>query len=392
VKDFGAVGNGSHDDTTAIQNAFNAAFGPPGAGGHGFANRALNVPVYFPAGNFKITAPLYLINVVGGLIFGAGQGSTTITYGGTFAGGNTVVPSPGDVFVPIIMMQGFNSGCIRDMALSSPASGGSFLGVGIYMWQPSVGGYSQTQVLFQNMNISADTGVLAGYPSGVECSECQYVSVTFQDCAFSGLTVGASNALNHTILGGGANGCARGYYVQSGNINFICNASLANNTVDILSAGASAGSPMTVVGCRTEESTVFLNISANQVYVTGCEQADFSKNFLTGSGAIAVLDGCSGASSNPSFPCTITGTGTLYMRGCTGLVLSSFTGVVGENDVGATTVALLPTPSAAYKGVRMSVTDNTAAAVGNFGVVAANLGSGSNTVPVFCNGSNWLIG
>lgn len=69
IKDYGAVGDGTNDDTTAIQAALNDA--AP-------ARKA----VYIPAGNYKITAPL---NVTvgglgyGGLIYGDGYAST-ITY------------------------------------------------------------------------------------------------------------------------------------------------------------------------------------------------------------------------------------------------------------------------------------------------------------------------
>jgi hypothetical protein len=52
------------------------------------------------------------------------------------------------------------------------------------------------------------------------------------------------------------------------------------------------------------------------------------------------------------------------------------------------TVATLPTPVA---GLRAIVTDSTAVASGNFG--AAPSGSGTHTVPVFCNETPaWLIG
>jgi hypothetical protein len=48
VKDFGALGNGSNDDTTAIQNAINAVHGIGGG------------TVYLPEGNYIITSPLTL--------------------------------------------------------------------------------------------------------------------------------------------------------------------------------------------------------------------------------------------------------------------------------------------------------------------------------------------
>ena len=50
--DFGAAGDGSADDTAAIQAALDAAFGPASSP-HGDTNRSLNRPVYFPAGNYK---------------------------------------------------------------------------------------------------------------------------------------------------------------------------------------------------------------------------------------------------------------------------------------------------------------------------------------------------
>lgn len=46
----------------------------------------------------------------------------------------------------------------------------------------------------------------------------------------------------------------------------------------------------------------------------------------------------------------------------------------------------LPTP----KGKRAMISDSTVAASGNFGAIA--VGGGNNTVPVFSNGTNWLIG
>jgi len=63
VKDFGAVGNGSTNDTVAIQNALNAVIG----GG----------VVYFPQGEYKITATLEINK--GLTIQGQGQYTTLIT-------------------------------------------------------------------------------------------------------------------------------------------------------------------------------------------------------------------------------------------------------------------------------------------------------------------------
>jgi hypothetical protein len=55
----------------------------------------------------------------------------------------------------------------------------------------------------------------------------------------------------------------------------------------------------------------------------------------------------------------------------------------------AVILAALPSAAAA-PGARAMITDSTAFASGNFGVIA--VGSGSNIVPVFSDGTNWVLG
>lgn len=64
VRTFGAVGDGVVNDTSAIQSALNSI--PPSGG-----------TVYFPAGTFRVTAPLTVSNRHVGVL-GAGRGVTTI--------------------------------------------------------------------------------------------------------------------------------------------------------------------------------------------------------------------------------------------------------------------------------------------------------------------------
>ena len=58
----------------------------------------------------------------------------------------------------------------------------------------------------------------------------------------------------------------------------------------------------------------------------------------------------------------------------------------GTVTTGAYTVATLPTPTT---GMRCYVTDSSVAASGNFGATVA--AGGANTVPVFYDGTNWII-
>ena len=54
------------------------------------------------------------------------------------------------------------------------------------------------------------------------------------------------------------------------------------------------------------------------------------------------------------------------------------------------TVAQLPAASAALAGTRSVVSNSNAAYTAGIGATVA--GGGSNIVPVFCNGTNWVIG
>ena len=54
------------------------------------------------------------------------------------------------------------------------------------------------------------------------------------------------------------------------------------------------------------------------------------------------------------------------------------------------TVAQLPTASAALAGTRSAVSNANATYTAGIGATVA--ADGSNVVPVFCNGSAWLIG
>ena len=54
------------------------------------------------------------------------------------------------------------------------------------------------------------------------------------------------------------------------------------------------------------------------------------------------------------------------------------------------TVATLPIASTAISGTRAAVSDSNAAYTAGIGATVA--AGGSYVVPVFCNGTNWLIG
>lgn len=68
VKDFGAVGDGVTDDTAAIQATINAAIAVGGA------------QVYFPAGTFKVTDTITVLNANSLMLLGSGERNTVLVF------------------------------------------------------------------------------------------------------------------------------------------------------------------------------------------------------------------------------------------------------------------------------------------------------------------------
>lgn len=76
--DFGAVGNGSFDDTTAINNAIAAA-------------NTSGAPIFFPAGTYRVTSSLTPITALGVIVKGEGRRRTVIRT--SFASGDVMTLS-----------------------------------------------------------------------------------------------------------------------------------------------------------------------------------------------------------------------------------------------------------------------------------------------------------
>ena len=82
VKDYGAVGDGSTDDSTAVRNAFTAAIA--GRGAHGTSTPVVQYSLYFPPGTYRITQ-------ADSLVFTPETGSADLVLGLTIEGaGNRV--------------------------------------------------------------------------------------------------------------------------------------------------------------------------------------------------------------------------------------------------------------------------------------------------------------
>jgi hypothetical protein len=81
VKSFGAVGNGTTDDTAAIQAAIDFCVGGTVAAGASTGRTAV-AALYFPPGTYKTTAAPKVVSVLGFQMFGASSYQSTIQVSG----------------------------------------------------------------------------------------------------------------------------------------------------------------------------------------------------------------------------------------------------------------------------------------------------------------------
>jgi len=131
VKDFGATGNGTIDDTTAIQAAasvFTAAM---------VAN--VSTRLYFPAGKYLISAPIAVQGIVGGVIEGDGM------YASQIVGNSNVSGLRGALGV--LVLTNCQHVTVRDISVSSGNQFTTFTGC-------SAGALSIT--------VTSATGLVAG--------------------------------------------------------------------------------------------------------------------------------------------------------------------------------------------------------------------------------------
>jgi hypothetical protein len=202
VKDFGAVSDGSHDDTPNIQAAFDAAFGTS-ASPHGISQPYLNSNVYIPAGRYKITSTLFVTEVFGGRIFGDGQIATQLVWGGSYSGNSLTGSGVDNTITPMFVPNGFAYSVLERLSMNMNDSTGANTSACIYWWAHNTSSPNEFRdLLFQNASI----GIYAP-PSPNNVSECVYTNVDFISCASYGLRVLGFNTLNHWVIGGNASNC-----------------------------------------------------------------------------------------------------------------------------------------------------------------------------------------
>jgi Pectate lyase superfamily protein len=272
VKDFGAAGDGSMDDTAAIQAALNAAYGSSSSPNGSFPGSMKNRAVFFPAGYYKITRALTLKSVMGAHIFGAGRFATTIQN----------VTSGGSVFV--------TNGCqySRFEQLNLMASGTNsvcfdldFDGNGIPLQSNTF-----SDIYFQG----ADTGLRIGN-SGFMGSENLITNCFFANHRLYGLVTMNFNALQQTVIGGNFQNCGIGIKVERGSVPVIHGVGFQQSArLDILVSNG-ANDAISIKGCRTE-SLNFADINHQAAVIEASTQTNADPGIFAVLRNPGIISGC----------------------------------------------------------------------------------------------------
>jgi hypothetical protein len=206
VKDWGAVGNGIHDDAPAIQAAIQWAYNSCPAGRYNQGAR-----VFIPPGTYLCNSSITLANIYNSAnsslqIYGAGRDATVLK--GSIAGG-AIVSGTAFYFLPLTM---------RDMTIwnTSTATGSSATRI---KW------LSQ-QSAFENMRFKGVSGMLFG-------SECynMLVSNCIAECIVAGRPAGSwgIECLCGQYRCCSVSGFDRGFEVSGGSISVLaCKATDCN--------------------------------------------------------------------------------------------------------------------------------------------------------------------
>ena len=182
VKDFGAVGDGTTNDTTAIQNAINAVIAQGGG------------TLFFPAGTYSINATLTVTGAV--ILKGAGTGSNSLP---TFAAVTKILWNGGSS--PMVIMGGNGSGT-------------TVVGGGMCDMQLEGNAYTASRCLvikdmqrgvFENLYLSycSDSALYLTNTAGLITGFCDFTNIAIQ---LIGGTPSTANGININGVSSGVDG------------------------------------------------------------------------------------------------------------------------------------------------------------------------------------------
>lgn len=274
IKEYGAVGDDTTDDTTAIQDAINDAFvvcttnaSAPPAG---------NRVIYIPPGRYKITAPLTMEGTFGARMLGAGRFTSQIIQ-------HTANTSA-------FVTNGCQYSHFSDFYIEADSNGGGSAISFALDWDGS--GAALQSNTFSNMQFGGgDYGVKIA-ESGFMGSENLFLNCFFGNCVEAGLWTGAFNALQNSVVGGNFQGCGYGIEIFRGSVPIVNSVGFQTSTDYDILVTSSADDILIVSGCRTE-STNFVQANRQVIMLLGNTQvASADGFFLLMQNQSALIDGC----------------------------------------------------------------------------------------------------
>lgn len=305
VTDYGAVGNGSTDDTTAIQNAINAAFGTSGSP-HG-TTATLNSVLYFPPGHYKVTSTLVFTAVRGGTILGAGRFTTKIEQ---FTSSTDLITTNGFDYCTV--------------------EGIEFVGNGGVCFNLDWDGAAATSLqsnTFRDCYFQSGTIGLSIGSSGSMGSENLILNCFFANQSVAGIKTCNFNALQNSVIGGDFQGCAIGIWIHFGSVPLISGVGFQSSTTADIQQDNTAGDCLTITGCRTESPNFVKPLAGSlPAKIVGCTHT--STGYFLSGGNSNTIDRCDSA-------------GILLQQGASNVckivdsIFTSTTDIVGATQIGA---------------------------------------------------------
>ncbi len=196
VKNYGAVGDGQHDDTAAIQAALSALHGQSVAG------QKAPIVLWMPAGTYLISSTLNLTAQIGVAMIGQDPTTTSLVWGG--ASGGTMLSLQGSKWIRISRLTWNGKGV---------ASAGHTI-----VWNGSSGYFPTSNLESDEAFTGLAYGIRIGHAgetmvervqfignttAGISTEDQNALDVWVRDSYFNGCTVGVTNDAKNTPVGNG---------------------------------------------------------------------------------------------------------------------------------------------------------------------------------------------
>jgi len=288
VQDYGATGNGSTDDTAAINAAINAATGNVSPATR---TRFPVASVYLPPGIYKVTSDLLIQSVEGFAFTGAGAELSIL-----LASGNGFTTA-------VLNIDGSANGSFQGFSITgdgTEGSGGKALPNAINLTWTTAAARSTTANIFSDIrvrNLKFACGMRMGAPSG---TARQVDGTTIRDVIISGAgnaryayatlylygfyfgngTTG--NQYDYVVYNSSATGCRAGVYCDASGFEWY-GGQPAQNAIEFQFVGAPAQT--TIQGIQSQDSGQLINvIGGSTVATVSVRDVLFATALLVGSG------------------------------------------------------------------------------------------------------------